>query len=482
MLVGTTSIENSELLSGLLSKAKLPHQVLNAKQHAREAEIVAQAGPAEDDHHRHQHGRPRHRHRAGRQRREADRSWSRPTRRWPTPTRSRARRRAARRVADAARRRWSPPAACTSSAPSATSRAASTTSCAAAPAARATRARSRFYLSLEDPLLRIFAGDRVKAIMDRLKMPEGEAIEARHGHALDRERAAQGRGAQLRHPQAAARVRRRRQRPAQGDLPAAQRAARVAATSRRTIADLRAGVLDRPGPHVRAGRERRGAVGHRRPGEDAAQPSWQLDAAAARVAGERAATSTTRTLVERVIERGRRSLPAPRSPPSARRQFAPLRARDDAAVIDTHWREHLAALDYLRQGIHLRGYAQKKPKQEYKREAFELFGAMLDSVKLEVTRILMTVRDPVAASSRRGRRRPRSAARASSNVQYSTPTSRTGEREVAGDEAPMRPSAATAERSRLVRQAPEGRPQRSLPVRLGQEVQAVPRQAELSLA
>ena len=49
--------------------------------------------------------------------------------------------------------------------------------------------------------------------------------------------------------------------------------------------------------------------------------------------------------------------------------------------IDTHWREHLAALDYLRQGIHLRGYAQKQPKQEYKREAFELFGQMLDAVK-----------------------------------------------------------------------------------------------------
>ena len=71
VLVGTTSIENSELISGLLNKAKLPHQVLNAKQHAKEAEIVAQAGRPGRGHHRHQHGRPRHRHRAGRQRREA---------------------------------------------------------------------------------------------------------------------------------------------------------------------------------------------------------------------------------------------------------------------------------------------------------------------------------------------------------------------------------------------------------------------------
>jgi preprotein translocase subunit SecA len=60
--------------------------------------------------------------------------------------------------------------------------------------------------------------------------------------------------------------------------------------------------------------------------------------------------------------------------------------------IDTHWREHLAALDHLRQGIHLRGYAQKNPKQEYKREAFELFGAMLDQIKNEVIRTVMTVR------------------------------------------------------------------------------------------
>jgi preprotein translocase subunit SecA len=60
--------------------------------------------------------------------------------------------------------------------------------------------------------------------------------------------------------------------------------------------------------------------------------------------------------------------------------------------MDSHWREHLAALDYLRQGIHLRGYAQKNPKQEYKREAFELFSQLLDVVKMEVTRLLMTVR------------------------------------------------------------------------------------------
>jgi len=73
-------------------------------------------------------------------------------------------------------------------------------------------------------------------------------------------------------------------------------------------------------------------------------------------------------------------------------QFTPFIRMVMLQAIDNHWREHLAALDYLRQGIHLRGYAQKNPKQEYKREAFELFAQLLDVVKMEVTRVLMTVR------------------------------------------------------------------------------------------
>jgi preprotein translocase subunit SecA len=73
-------------------------------------------------------------------------------------------------------------------------------------------------------------------------------------------------------------------------------------------------------------------------------------------------------------------------------QFTPFMRMVLLQSMDSHWREHLAALDYLRQGIHLRGYAQKNPKQEYKREAFELFSQLLDVVKMEVTRLLMTVR------------------------------------------------------------------------------------------
>jgi preprotein translocase subunit SecA len=73
-------------------------------------------------------------------------------------------------------------------------------------------------------------------------------------------------------------------------------------------------------------------------------------------------------------------------------QFTPFMRMVLLQSIDSHWREHLAALDYLRQGIHLRGYAQKNPKQEYKREAFELFAKLLDVVKMEVARLLLTVR------------------------------------------------------------------------------------------
>jgi preprotein translocase subunit SecA len=86
--------------------------------------------------------------------------------------------------------------------------------------------------------------------------------------------------------------------------------------------------------------------------------------------------------------------------------------------IDSHWREHLAPLDYLRQGIHLRGYAQKQPKQEYKREAFELFGGMLDSIKREVTRHLMAVQIRSQEQVEEAERRAEEAARALKNVQY----------------------------------------------------------------
>jgi preprotein translocase subunit SecA len=82
---------------------------------------------------------------------------------------------------------------------------------------------------------------------------------------------------------------------------------------------------------------------------------------------------------------------AAKIPAGAEEQFRNFERYKVLQILDAHYREHLAALDHLRQGIHLRGYAQKNPKQEYKREAFELFGAMVEAVKLEVIKTLTTV-------------------------------------------------------------------------------------------
>jgi len=101
-------------------------------------------------------------------------------------------------------------------------------------------------------------------------------------------------------------------------------------------------------------------------------------------------------------------------------------------TIDSNWRDHLSALDYLRQGIHLRGYAQKQPKQEYKREAFELFGQMLDAVKNEVTKLLMTVKVQSQAEAAQAAADLESRAERVSNVTYSAPTE-TGEVETIVD-------------------------------------------------
>jgi preprotein translocase subunit SecA len=121
-----------------------------------------------------------------------------------------------------------------------------------------------------------------------------------------------------------------------------------------------------------------------------------------------------------------------------RRELRPLRAHGAAAEPSTPTGASTSALDYLRQGIHLRGYAQKQPKQEYKREAFELFGQLLDVVKNEVTRVLMTVRIQ-SRGSRPGAAGPGARAEHISNVTYTAPTE-TGEVETTRSRArPARP-------------------------------------------
>jgi preprotein translocase subunit SecA len=117
--------------------------------------------------------------------------------------------------------------------------------------------------------------------------------------------------------------------------------------------------------------------------------------------------------------------------------FTPFERMVLLQTIDSQWRDHLSALDYLRQGIHLRGYAQKQPKQEYKREAFELFGQLLDSVKTDVTRILMNVRVQSPEQVNTAAQAMEARAEQVANVTYTAPTE-TGEAESTVDDSTVR--------------------------------------------
>jgi preprotein translocase subunit SecA len=385
VLVGTTSIENSEELSQFLDRARLPHQVLNAKQHAREAEIIAQAG------------RPKMitiaTNMAGRGTDivlggnpepavngiEADPELDEATKKERVSTLRKdwqklheevvasgglhivgTERHESRRIDNQLRGRSG---------------------------RQGDPGSSRFYLSLEDPLLRIFASDRVASIMDRLKMPEGEAIE--HPwvtRAIENaQRKVEARNFDI-----------RKQLLEYDD---------VANDQRRVIYQQRNELLESNdiSETIRAMRE--GTVNdtvstYVPPGS--VDEQWEIPALEKALAAEltlqvpvaqwlKADESLDEEdLRKKVIEAGH----AHYEGKLAQVERDALHHFERAVMLqtlDNHWREHLAALDHLRQGIHLRGYAQKNPKQEYKREAFELFSMMLDSVRNEVTRILMTV-------------------------------------------------------------------------------------------
>ncbi|QJP99013.1 preprotein translocase subunit SecA [Herbaspirillum rubrisubalbicans] len=386
VLVGTTSIENSELLSGILTKSKLPHNVLNAKQHAREAEIVAQAG------------RPKMitiaTNMAGRgtdivlggnvgkqiQLIEADESLSDADKaaksqqlrdEWQSlhdhvvnagglhiiGTERHESRRVDNQLRGRSGRQGDP-------------------------------GSSRFYLSLDDALLRIFAGDRVRAIMDRLKMPEGEPIEA---GIVTRSIESAQRKVEARNFDI------RKQLLEYDDVANDQR--KVIYQQRNEllesvdmaemIASLRDGVFtDLFRQYVPAeSMEEQWDI----PGLQAAlKNEWQLDVyleATLKAEPDMADDE----LLEHLLKAAKEAYDAKVAVVGVE-AFAGFERSVMLQAIDNHWREHLAALDHLRQGIHLRGYAQKNPKQEYKREAFELFAQMLDLIRNEVIKVVMTVR------------------------------------------------------------------------------------------
>jgi len=277
--------------------------------------------------------------------------------------------------------------------------------------------QSRFYLSLEDPLMRIFAGDRVRAIMDRLKMPEGEAIEA---GIVTRSIEGAQRKVEARNFDM------RKQLLEYDDVSNDQR--KVIYQQRNDI--LEATTLDEQITSLRRS-AMTDVVRTYAPAESLEEQwdlpalektlreEWQLEVPLVQ-AVEGSDSITDEDIVEKVVAaadvlfKGKVDI-------VGAEQFTPFMRMVLLQSIDSHWREHLAALDYLRQGIHLRGYAQKNPKQEYKREAFELFSQLLDVVKMEVTRLLMTVRvqsqDEVAQAAQALEQQ----ASALSNVTYTHP-------------------------------------------------------------
>lgn len=385
VLVGTTSIENSELISELLNKAKLEHQVLNAKQHEREAQIIVQAGrPGVITIATNMAGRgtdivlggnPEPEIVAIRNNAElSDADKDAPVAAVKAEWQKRhdavvaagglhivgTERHESRRVDNQLRGRSG---------------------------RQGDPGSSRFYLSLEDQLLRIFASDRVAAIMERLKMPEGEAIE--HPwvtRAIENaQRKVEGRNFDI-----------RKQLLEYDDVSNDQRKVVYqqrnelleATDVKETVTAMRGDVLnDIFTSHIPPGSmEEQWDV----PGlEKALLADTGLDLPLQKMLEDNPDLHEE-TLRERIFETAETAYAAKEELAGAdvMRQF-------ERAVmlqsIDNHWREHLAALDHLRQGIHLRSYAQKNPKQEYKREAFELFAALLDTVKREVTQITMLV-------------------------------------------------------------------------------------------
>jgi len=386
VLVGTTSIENSELISGLLKKAGLPHQVLNAKQHAKEAEIVAQAGrPGVITIATNMAGRGTDIVLGGNVERQVQLIEADPS----LPEAEKAAR--AKQLHDEWQGLHEKVKAVGGLRIIATERHESRridNQLRGRSGRQGDPGSSRFYLSLEDPLMRIFAGDRVRAIMDRLKMPEGEAIEA---GIVSRSIEGAQRKVEARNFDV------RKQLLEYDDVSNDQR--KVIYQQRNEI--LEAASLDEQITNLRASTltdvvrtyvpaeslEEQWDLGGL---EKVLRDEWQLDVPL-KATVEKSSAITDEDIVEQVIKAGHDVFNDKLQRVGAE-QFLPFERMIFLQSIDQHWREHLAALDYLRQGIHLRGYAQKNPKQEYKREAFELFSQLLDVVKMDVTRILMTVR------------------------------------------------------------------------------------------
>ena len=379
VLVGTTSIETSELLSGFLKKKQIPHEVLNAKQHEREAEIVAQAGrPGAITIATNMAGRGTDIVLGGSLVAElasitADETTARESATADWKERHQevitngglhiigTERHESRRIDNQLRGRSG---------------------------RQGDPGSSRFYLSLEDNLMRIFGEpEKTKALLSRVGMREGEAIESRLlSRQIERaQRKVEAHNFDIRKSlleyDDVANDQRKVVYAMRTDLMAAEDVAEWVEGLREEVLDI---IVEEyvPPESVEEQWDIQGLV--KTLESDFATPvdierqlaeDHSLDADGIR---QRVAEQVSVRYGEKVESIG-----------------VPVMRHFEKAVmlqqLDTQWKEHLAAMDYLRQGIHLRGYAQKNPKQEYKREAFQMFSEMLDRVKRDTISILCRV-------------------------------------------------------------------------------------------
>jgi preprotein translocase subunit SecA len=385
VLVGTTSIENSELLSGLLEKETLAHQVLNAKQHAKEAEIIVQAGRSGvitiatnmagrgtdivlGGSIEKQLGLIRDAENVDAAEKEKKTAEMRAD--WQKlhdqvlaagglhiiGSERHESRRIDNQLRGRAGRQGDP-------------------------------GSSRFYLALDDPLLKIFAGERLNTIMVRLKMPEGEAIE---------------------HPLVSRSLESAQRKVEQRNFDIRKQLLEyddVANDQRKVIYQQRNELLEVDDISETVTGMRQGLAHDTFRAyvpRDSVEEQWDIAGLEANLAAElqlklpvadwltAEPNLSDDDLLKRILDAADASYAAKKDIVDAA-AWAGFERNVMLQSLDVHWREHLAALDHLRQGIHLRGYAQKNPKQEYKREAFDLFESLLQTVRSEVTRLLMTV-------------------------------------------------------------------------------------------
>ena len=385
VLVGTTSIENSELLSDLLKKEKLPHQVLNAKQHAREAEIVAEAGrPGMITIATNMAGRgtdivlggniekPSNAIRddetiaadeKAKRTAELKAEWQKVHEQVLAAGGLHiigSERHESRRIDNQLRGRSG---------------------------RQGDPGSSRFYLALDDSLLKIFAGERLNTIMVRLKMPEGEAIE---------------------HPLVSRSLESAQRKVEQRNFDIRKQLLEyddVSNDQRKVIYQQRNELLDSDDIAETITAMRQGQIHDTFRlyiPADSVEEQWDVGGLETALAAELHLKLPLGEWIKADPQLGDDDI-LKRLLDAGDAAYAEKTTKVDAAAwagfernvmlqsLDTHWREHLSALDHLRQGIHLRGYAQKNPKQEYKREAFELFEGLLQTVRSEVSKLLLTV-------------------------------------------------------------------------------------------